>query len=45
MEKFKTEDFWDELSDTEKSIILKGIKSLDEGKSVPFSEFIKRYKK
>ncbi len=38
-------DFWDELSDTEKSIILKGIKSLDDGKSIPFSKLIERYKK
>jgi len=38
-------DFWDELSDTEKSIIVKGIESLDQGKRIPFSEFIKRYEK
>ncbi len=38
-------DWWDELSDCEKSAIDSGIKQLDEGKGMTHEDVIERYPK
>ena len=38
-------DFWDELPEAHKQIILKGIQDLDEGRNGNFDSFISKYKK
>ena len=37
-------DFWDELSDQDKTTIKKGIQELDEGQRIDFKQFMDRYK-
>jgi phage antirepressor YoqD-like protein len=34
-------DFWDELSDREKSLIKQGLKDLEQGKRIDFQQFMK----
>ncbi len=38
-------DFWDDLTEAEKTSISKGIENLDEGKRIEFSDFIAKYNK
>lgn len=36
-------DFWDTLSDSEKQDIEMGIQEIDEGETIDYDEFIKKY--
>lgn len=38
-------DFWDELSEEEKTVIRKGIEDLEKGDRIEFNQFIERYRK
>ncbi len=42
---FKTEkkDWWDELSEEQKADIEEGIKDADEGRVVPYEDFMQKY--
>lgn len=40
-----TKDWWDEISEEERSAIQEGISQLDKGEGIPHNEVIKKYKK
>jgi len=38
-------DWWDEISESERNSIDRGLKDLEEGRIVPFEEVMEKYKK
>lgn len=37
-------DFWDELSDTQRASIIKGLEQANRGEHVPFDQFMAKYR-
>ncbi len=45
LEADQDQDWWDEISDEEKSSIDRGLRQLEQGKGIPHEEVVKKYPK